>query len=54
MSIEYRMPTLLQQIMSWERDFSGEVEYLDTCTPVNSFPLRNRDFSKVVYDWQCC
>lgn len=32
MSIEYRMPTLLQQIMSWERDFSGEVEYLDTPT----------------------
>lgn len=32
MSIEYRMPTLLQQIMSWERDFSEEVEYLDTPT----------------------
>ncbi|MDQ0896823.1 hypothetical protein [Paenibacillus sp. V4I7] len=32
MIIEYRTPTLLQQIIRWEREFSREVEYLETPT----------------------
>ncbi|MCK9861797.1 hypothetical protein [Paenibacillus sp. ATY16] len=30
MTIEYRTPMLLQQILLWEKEFSREVEYLDT------------------------
>jgi hypothetical protein len=32
MNNEYRTPILLQQIMHWEREFSREVEYLETPT----------------------
>lgn len=32
MTEKYRTPTLLQQIMRWEREFSREVEYLETPT----------------------